>query len=69
MKALAELNKAVMISSHILTELSQICTTVAVIEAGKILDVDEGTIRAIVAVVEAEDKLRAVRLALLAPSR
>ena len=35
-KALAELDKAVMISSHILTELSQICTTVAVIEAGKI---------------------------------
>ncbi len=35
-KALAGLGKAVMISSHILTELSQICTTVAVIEAGKI---------------------------------
>lgn len=35
-KALAELDKAVMISSHILSELSQICTTVAVIEAGKI---------------------------------
>jgi ABC-2 type transport system ATP-binding protein len=34
--ALAELGKAVMISSHILTELSQICTSVAVIEAGKI---------------------------------
>ena len=35
-KALAELDKAVMISSHILTELSQICTSVAVIEAGRI---------------------------------
>lgn len=35
-KALAELGKAVMISSHILTELSQICTSVAVIEAGRI---------------------------------
>lgn len=34
--ALADLDKAVMISSHILTELSQICSTVAVIEAGKI---------------------------------
>ncbi|MFT7485041.1 MAG: ABC-2 type transport system ATP-binding protein [Candidatus Paceibacteria bacterium] len=34
--ALADLGKAVMISSHILTELSQICSTVAVIEAGKI---------------------------------
>jgi ABC-2 type transport system ATP-binding protein len=34
--ALAELGKAVMISSHILTELSQVCSTVAVIEAGKI---------------------------------
>jgi ABC-2 type transport system ATP-binding protein len=34
--ALAELGKAIMISSHILTELSQICSTVAVIEAGKI---------------------------------
>jgi ABC-2 type transport system ATP-binding protein len=35
-KALAELDKAVIISSHILSELSQICTTVAVIEMGKI---------------------------------
>ncbi|MCA8979395.1 MAG: ABC transporter ATP-binding protein [Planctomycetes bacterium] len=35
-KALAGLGKAVMISSHILTELSQICTSVAVIEAGRI---------------------------------
>ncbi len=35
-KALASLNKAVMISSHILTELAQICTTVAVIETGRI---------------------------------
>jgi ABC-2 type transport system ATP-binding protein len=35
-KALAELDKAVMISSHILTELAQICTTVAVIETGQI---------------------------------
>ncbi len=34
--ALAGLGKAVMISSHILTELSQVCSTVAVIEAGKI---------------------------------
>lgn len=35
-KALAELGKAIMISSHILSELSQICTTAAVIEAGKL---------------------------------
>ena len=35
-KALADLDKAVLISSHILTELSQICTSVAVIEAGRI---------------------------------
>jgi len=35
-KALAGLDKAVLISSHILTELSQICTSVAVIEAGVI---------------------------------
>ncbi|MCB9914733.1 MAG: ABC transporter ATP-binding protein [Planctomycetes bacterium] len=35
-KALAGLGKAVMISSHILSELSQICTSVAVIEAGEI---------------------------------
>ena len=35
-KALADLDKAVLISSHILTELSQICTNVAVIETGKI---------------------------------
>jgi len=35
-KALAELGKAVMISSHILTELAQICSDIAVIEAGMI---------------------------------
>jgi ABC-2 type transport system ATP-binding protein len=34
--ALADLDKAIMISSHILTELSQVCSSVAVIEAGKI---------------------------------
>ncbi|QDU66801.1 ABC transporter ATP-binding protein [Engelhardtia mirabilis] len=34
--ALAELGKAVLISSHILTELSEICTSVAVIELGRI---------------------------------
>jgi ABC-2 type transport system ATP-binding protein len=45
-KALAELGKAVMISSHILSELSQICTTAAVIEAGKLRAT--GTIDAIV---------------------
>ncbi len=35
-KALAELGKAVLISSHILTELSEICDSICVIEAGKI---------------------------------
>jgi ABC-2 type transport system ATP-binding protein len=33
---LADMGKAVLISSHILTELSEICDVVAVIEAGKI---------------------------------
>jgi ABC-2 type transport system ATP-binding protein len=32
-----ELNKTILISSHILTELSEICDTAAIIEAGKIL--------------------------------
>lgn len=35
-KALAELGKAVLISSHILTELAEICTSVVVIERGKV---------------------------------
>jgi ABC-2 type transport system ATP-binding protein len=35
-KALAEMGKAVLISSHILSELSEMCDGVAVIEAGRI---------------------------------
>ncbi|MCP3914552.1 MAG: ABC transporter ATP-binding protein [bacterium] len=35
-RALAEMGKAILISSHILTELSEICDGVAVIEAGRI---------------------------------
>ena len=35
-KALAEMGKAVLISSHILSELSEMCDGVAVIEAGKL---------------------------------
>jgi ABC-2 type transport system ATP-binding protein len=35
-RALAEMGKAVLISSHILTELSEICDGIAVIEAGKL---------------------------------
>lgn len=36
LRALAEMGKAVLISSHILTELSEVCDGVAIIEAGKI---------------------------------
>lgn len=36
LSVLAEMGKAVLISSHILTELSEICDVVAVIEAGRI---------------------------------
>ena len=36
LSVLAEMGKAVLISSHILTELSEICDVVAVIEAGQI---------------------------------
>jgi ABC-2 type transport system ATP-binding protein len=35
-KALAEMKKAILVSSHILSELSEICHGVAVIEAGRI---------------------------------
>ncbi len=35
-KALAEMGKAILVSSHILSELSEICDAVAVIEAGRI---------------------------------
>lgn len=34
--ALAEMKKAILVSSHILTELSEICTGVAIIEQGRI---------------------------------
>jgi len=36
-RALAEMGKAVLISSHILTELAEVCDSVAVIEAGKLM--------------------------------
>jgi len=36
-RALAEMGKAVLISSHILSELAEICDTVAVIEAGRLV--------------------------------
>ncbi|MFT4540175.1 MAG: ABC-2 type transport system ATP-binding protein [Planctomycetota bacterium] len=36
LRALAEMGKAVLISSHILTELSEVCDGVAIIEAGRI---------------------------------
>ena len=36
LSVLAEMGKAVLISSHILTELSEICDVVTVIEAGRI---------------------------------
>ena len=35
-KALAEMKKAILVSSHILSELSEICDGVAIIEAGRI---------------------------------
>lgn len=38
--ALADTGKAVLLSSHILTELSEVCDTVAVIEAGKLMAKD-----------------------------
>jgi ABC-2 type transport system ATP-binding protein len=37
LKVLAEQNKAILISSHILTELAEICNCVAIIEKGRIL--------------------------------
>ena len=43
LSALAELKKAILISSHILTELTEICSGVVIIEKGKVLangDVD-----------------------------
>ena len=36
LRALAEMGKAILLSSHILTELSEVCDGVAVIEAGRI---------------------------------
>lgn len=36
---LAELGKAILISSHILTELAEVCDRVAIIEAGQLLAV------------------------------
>jgi len=44
LRALAEMGKAILISSHILTELAEICDGVAILEAGRLCaegDVDE----------------------------
>ncbi|MFT7676411.1 MAG: ABC-2 type transport system ATP-binding protein [Planctomycetota bacterium] len=45
-KALAEMGKGVLISSHILTELSEICDSICVIEAGQLRA--SGTVKSIV---------------------
>jgi ABC-2 type transport system ATP-binding protein len=53
---LAALNKAVLISSHILTELAEICDKVAIIEQGKLLA--SGSVAEISAQYEATSRLR-----------
>jgi len=45
LKELSEMGKTIMISSHILTELSDLCTSVGIIEQGEL--VDSGTIEAL----------------------
>lgn len=68
---LAELGKAVLISSHILTELAEICHTVGIIEQGELLavgSVDEisaGTASAVHSAGKATPTPRKVRLRLL----
>jgi len=53
---LAELGKAVLISSHILTELAEICDKVGIIEQGQLLAV--GTVDEISAKTEATSRVR-----------
>ncbi|NOZ41353.1 MAG: ABC transporter ATP-binding protein [Planctomycetes bacterium] len=53
---LADLGKAVLISSHILTELAEICDKVGIIEQGKLLAV--GTVDEISAKTEAISRVR-----------
>ncbi len=60
---LQRLGKTIVLSSHILTELSDMCTSVAILEKGRLLAA--GTVDAIGKSLNPE---RAVRLRLLAPS-
>ena len=53
---LAEAGKAILISSHILTELAEICNRVAIIEQGRLLAV--GSVEEISARAEARAEVR-----------
>jgi ABC-2 type transport system ATP-binding protein len=59
-KALAQMGKALLISSHILTELSEMCTGVAVIEHGKIRGTGSVAEVVKVAVPQLQMRLRAL---------
>ena len=55
-KALAQLGKAVLISSHILTELAEVCHTVVIIEQGRVRG--QGSVEAIVQQLQPHAQVR-----------
>ena len=65
LRALAAQGKAVLISSHILTELSEICDTCAIIEQGKLLAT--GTVQEVLARSTSQSPSSDVELTLFVP--
>ena len=66
LRALAAQGKAVLISSHILTELSEICDTCAIIEQGKLLAT--GTVQEVLSRTSNAAAFSEVELALFVPA-
>ncbi|MGV3622820.1 MAG: ABC transporter ATP-binding protein [Archangium sp.] len=66
LRALASQGKAVLISSHILTELSEICDTCAIIEQGKLLAT--GTVQDVLSRTSNAAAFSEVELSLFVPS-
>ncbi len=65
LRALASQGKAVLISSHILTELSEICDTCAIIEQGKLLAT--GTVQEVLSRSTSQSPSSEVELTLFVP--
>ncbi len=66
LKVLCERGKGVFISSHILSELSEICTSTVIIEKGELLK--SGKISDVVKEVESNTNTRTIQIKLLEPN-